>query len=337
MATDAKPSNDLRKLISASVVRAHPSSGTVRGDDLDILKAVLSGTRKPDFAINRKRALELLARSESSPEVTRLLGTVVADEDADTALRTTAARLVRLMPSDAAEKVLIPALTTTDARLHRALLRSLGETGGKAAQKALNEAPDTPEVTTARLLVALRSGAHKGSLSEALDLSRLQVEAEPLPKKEASALLEAIQGRAFGVPLSTQRAMCFDCRTDRQAVLLAQSFDLKSPGIVGAVLQYHDDPSEAELRYVVLYSYSRSQADIAVMTPSGRVDYAGVGTLNRGRVTFDLRDADDRAVPVVAQIQASARSLKLSLTISERRAARHRARRRAQAILTTDP
>ncbi|MCV3274233.1 HEAT repeat domain-containing protein [Roseobacter sinensis] len=333
MATHSKPSNDLRKLIASGVIRAHPSRASVRGADLDVLKSILSGATQPGFAVNRKRALEVLARSEASAEVTRLLGMALSDRDADVALRTTAARLLRLMPPRDAEKVLIPALTTKEARLRRALYRSLGEIGGKAAQKALEDAPPSAEASAAKLLVSLRGGALKGDLSSALDLVRLLVEAEPLPKAEAAAVLKAIGGAAYGVPLRTEQAVCFDCRTDRQAVFLAKETDLKRSGIVGAVVQYRGAPSEAELRYVVLYSKTKARAEIALMTPAGRVDYAGVGTVTRGGMAFDLRDADGRAVPLIAEARVSDRMFKLSLTISERGPARRAPARRPQSIL----
>ncbi len=321
----------LRRLISAEFIRAHPNPETVTGADLDELKAILRGEIRPDFPIDHKEALDLLSRSDVSPDAAAVLADILAETGAPVVLRIAAAHLMRRMPTEAAEAPLIAALKVDDDRLRRAVIRSLGEVGGAAAQKALADEPKGPELASAQLLISLRRGTHKGNLSSTLGTGITQVKANPLPEDEARGILEGIGGRVADVPLTSRLSVGFECRTARHTVLLAKQIDFKRSGIIGAVLRDDEDTTAPELRYIVLYSSTKDSSEIALRTPAGRVDYAGVGKASNMGMTFQLRDLGVTPTLLIAYAVVTEKTFELTLEIM---ASEDRAARRARAPIS---
>lgn len=324
-------SNILRSLISAEFIPAHPNPDTVTGVDLNALKAILRGKARPEFPVDQKGALDLLSRSESSPEAARILGATLGDSNVPVELRMAAANLMRRMPVKSTEALLIPALKFDDDRLRRAVLRSLGEVGGSAAQKALSDQPQTPELEYAQLLISLRCGTHTGNLSATLGTGVVQVKANPVTEDDARLILEGIGGRVADVPLTSRSAVGFECRNARHTVLLTKQVDFKRSGIIGAVLRDEEDVTVPELRYIVLYSLAKDSPEIALITPAGRVDYAGVGKASRMGMTFQLRDIGVTTTRLIANAVVTDKTFELTLEIM---GSGDRATRRARAPIS---
>ena len=334
MADTQDYSDLLPRLISAEVILAHPDPTTLVGADLDALKSVLRGEFRPDFPVDRKRALEVLARSEASPETAALLGGVLSEPDAPVELRMIAAQLLRRMPPEAAEPPLIAALKTDDARLRRAVLGSLAQVGGEAAQKALAAMPETPELASARLLIVLRGGAHDGGLSEVLGIGSVRITADPLPDDDARRILDVFGGRAGGVPLTPEGAVGFTCQAARHAVLLAREADFSRAGIVAAVLRDGDEPGDLSLRYLVVIAAAKDGVEIALVTPSGRADYAGHGRKTSAGLTFRLRDTGAASIPLSVEAKVASGTIRLTLDLPEFRGRAARPTRSPTPILT---
>ncbi len=331
----AKAHSDLlRRLISAEFIVAHPDPATVTGADLDALKAILRGDVQPDFPVDRKRALDLLSRSDTSPDAAAILVEALADEGEQVALRMSAALLLRRMPPEAAEAPLIAALRADDARLRGAVLASLGLVGGAAAKKALAPMPETPELASARLLIALRGGTHDGGLSKVLGTGIVKVTADPLPAEDARRILDALGGHAAGVALTLKGGVGFACRNTRTAVLLARDADFSRAGIVATVVRDGDEPGDLSLRYLVLLAPGEDGSEIALVTPSGRADYAGHGKASRTGMTFRLRDTGAAPIPLIAEATVADGTIRLTLELPEFRDRAARRARVPQSILT---
>ena len=327
-------SDTLRRLTTSDVIRAHPDDTQVTGDDLNALKSILRGEMRPEFPVNTKRALELLSRSDGSPEAAKVLADTLADADAAIGLRVTAARALGRLPQNVAEPPLIAALDTTEPRLRRAVIGSLGQVGGKSALKALLALPDEPDVAFARLKTALREDSHKGGIFDALGVGVTQVVSEPLPAKEARRLLDEIGGTAGGVALDPKGAAGLSCRNARYAIVRAKDADATSLGIVGAVLRDIGDPGGVTVSHIVLVATAGEGLEIAVATSSGRTDYAGHGKTERGVTTFQLRSTGAASWPLTGEAKLSGGKLSVALEIAvSGQGARHGVRA-PQPILT---
>ena len=337
----------LQRLISADIIHAHPYPETVTGADLDALKAILRGDTRPDFPVDHKGALDLLSRSETSPEAAAILAGALNDASAPVVIRMAAAHLLRRMPAETAETLLVPALGADDNRVRRAVYRSLAEVGGSMAQRALADQPKTPELNSAQLLISLRLGTHRGSLTSVLGsrsgtrssapgTGSRQVKAEPLPEDEARRILDSLGGGVADVPLTSRAAIGFACRNARYAVLLAENVDFDRSGIIGAVTRDGKHTSGSELRYLVLYAATTGEFEIALITPAGRVDYTGAGTALRAGMRFQLQQTDAALIPLNATAEMTETALRLSLDIPELADRAARRGRTAQPVLTSE-
>ncbi len=331
IATDVSPL--LRRLISTGIIPAHPDMTAVSGADLDALRAILHGALRPGFDIDRKRALELLARSAPSAETAGILAEELGRTDAHIALRLTAAYQLRRLPPALAEPPLLAALKADDARLRRAVVAGLGQLGGKAAQEALATLPETPEIASAKLLIGLREGSHKGGLRDMLGVTAIRIRAEALTDDEAAGVLDAIGGHAGEVALTTRGAIGFACRAARHVVLLAEKADLRRAGILAAVINAGGRSEPPSLRYLVLVSASKEESEIALVTPAGRADYIGHGKVTRNGGSFHLRDTASAPAPLNAEARLAdggladgVASLEIELFSFKGRAAKRRGR-----------
>ncbi len=335
MAEIGNLSDNLQRLISANFISAHPDPTTLTGSDLDALKGILRGKVRPDFPVDRKRALDVLARSESSSDVSAILADVLADQGAPVEFRMSAAHLLRRIPPKAAEAPLIAALKADDERLRRAVLGSLGQVGGKAARKALSAMPMSPDLTSALLLIGLRDGTHEGGLSKALGTSIIRITAAPLPDKEARRILDALGGHAVGAPLTPEGAVSFTCRAARHAVFMVRDADFSRAGIVAAVVRDGDEPGDLSLRYLVLFAPEGDSSEIALVTPGGRADYAGHGSASRSGMIFRVRDTGAAPIALSAEATLANGMIRLTLELPEFRDRAARRARTPQPILTT--
>lgn len=324
----------LRRLISAEFIPAHPNPATVTGADVDALKAILRGKVRPEFPVDRKGALDLLSRSEISPDVAAILGDVLAERDAPVALRMAAAKLLRRIPPEVAEDPLIAALQTDDERLRRAVLGTLAEVGDQAAQKALSAMPETPELAFALLMIGLRGGTYDGGLSEVLGTGMARIKADALPNEDARRILDALGGRAGGVPLKPEGAVGFTCRAARHAVLMARNADFSRSGIIAAVVREGDEPAEVSLRYLVLVAAAKGSSEVALVTPAGRADYAGHSQTSRTGTTVRLRDTGAAPIPLTAEAKIAEGTVHLTLDLTEFRGRASRPTRKPTPILT---
>jgi hypothetical protein len=154
--TDENFSRELLHAIAANEVRCFEDRSVLSDSDVAVLKQVLRGERVPPIVIDRKRAVTALANSESSAEVSAILGGIVSDLQETTQVRAAAAAQLSVMPKEFAEKALTENLETANPIVRIEVRKSLTKIGSKAVPDA-STMPGVPRQKKFALPIPTRS------------------------------------------------------------------------------------------------------------------------------------------------------------------------------------
>jgi len=212
-------SPELLRKISSQVMNAHPEQATVSGQDLADLKAVLSGKIKVHGAVDRKRGINLLARSEQSDDVGAILGAILSNVHESASDRAAAALQMGTIPLADVEKRLLDQLATDDAVLRSEIIRALGHIGATASLAALDRLPQsesdavTREIDLARLLILLRTDPDGGAVTagKMLGVPWRHEQVRPVLGEQARMLVAEFAGDRWGLRLSSELVLVFEC------------------------------------------------------------------------------------------------------------------------------
>ena len=131
--TDKNFSAELLHAIAADEVNCSPDLPVLSAGDVVVLKEILRGEKRPPIPIDKKRAVNALASSERSAEVSAILAGVVADLNETTRVRATAAARLSVMPKESAEKALTENMETANQIVRIEVRKSLAKIGSEKA------------------------------------------------------------------------------------------------------------------------------------------------------------------------------------------------------------
>lgn len=131
--TDKNFSPELLHAIAADEVNCSPDLPVLSAGDVVVLKEILRGEKRPPIPIDKKRAVNALASSERSAEVSAILAGVVADLNETTRVRATAAARLSVMPKESAERALTENMETANQIVRIEVRKSLAKIGSEKA------------------------------------------------------------------------------------------------------------------------------------------------------------------------------------------------------------
>ena len=170
---DPEFSHKLLQAISAEIAWAESDLPVLTGQDLADLKRILRGEGHPETTIDKKRAINALARSESSTEAAEILAEILSNPEDLLTVRVLAALNLSAMPPEIAQRALRENLASDNEILRGAIVESLGRIGGDDDLVSLKNVAFENEgyrrqLALAELSIGFRSGAENRESQDAI-------------------------------------------------------------------------------------------------------------------------------------------------------------------------
>lgn len=281
---------------------ARTAGPDIRGGQLATLKRILRGEEPGVVAFDRRNAVNLLARSDTSDDASALLGAVLANPAEKPAARLSAAQALGRHPGPVPEAALRDTLPSLEGRLRRAAVQALGRIGGMASVTALERyARQTHDPLLRRAaefagtLIAFREGDARTAGSarfrvqrgEPLDPTRLRrtpaVRAFLMTRDRVTGSLARTTGSRFGIRLHCGLAMTFPCGDAANLVMLNAKLRSRSiaddllarPHLAGLVYLGAGPSMPLRVRFLILTRPSGNGAEILLTRPDGDLVYRG--------------------------------------------------------------
>ncbi len=307
-------SPELRSAIAADTLGCFVDDPVVGKSDVAVLKKILAGKLDPGFAVNTKRALGTLARSDPSAQTGEILGAVLADRKALPPDRAAAAAYLGLLPAKAAEAPLLATLGKTTGMLRVEVIKALTHRGTEKALKRLARLdPDKEDVARrqlalARLVIGFREApeaAGPGELDAGLEIRWATAKARPLDAKAVKETIAALARPAFGIALDPDTGFRFKCGRSDQIVLLNAALKrgsiaktLASRSLVAALIVTR--PARVDhfnVRWLLLTSPEKNGVRMVLARPNGEAAFEGGGIDDGKGLVFALRDTGLERTP----------------------------------------
>lgn len=183
-------SDELKRAISENFLYLEYDSPDLNEQDTTILKSILKGEMKPDFRIDKKRAIFALVRNDESSETAEILEKILADKTQMRRIRKIAAFNLGKMSSLFPEELLIRHLKTEeDPLIQMELIRTLGSIGSDKALNTLNKLRSEKILVKRQIEYSKKTANIKHRIEKDQDL-QLQTHAvkHPLKKKHGEAI-----------------------------------------------------------------------------------------------------------------------------------------------------
>lgn len=281
---DENFSPELLHAIAADEVGCFTDLPLLSPGDTAVLKQILRGEKRPPVAIDKKRAVNALARSERSDEASAILARVVADSKETTQVRAAAAAQLSVMPQEAAEKVLMENLETDNEIVRLEIIKSLTEVGSARSLDRLNQMPEPKndyarkQVSLAKQAISFRSGLAVPSGVRWTTQAVKQVEGSIVREK-----IQSIWGATYDISLNAELGFEIDCGATKLTMLLNE--EIKRGGFVKSALSRNmiaglvvaEEPEFRHLtvRYLIMTSPSENGLDVTVARTNGDVAFVG--------------------------------------------------------------
>jgi len=313
MSDEQKPLEDqtfspeLLHAISANELRCPVDLSLLSQNDVAVLKQILRGQKLPPIPINKKRALNALARSERSAEASEILARFVSDKKETRGIRATAALHLSTMPQEAAESALVENLTTDDEIVRTEIFKSLGRVGTARALNRLKElpAPKTDyarkQLSFAKLAISLRSGSGEQGVQDKtgpLSIRWTTHAARTVESKHVRESIEEIWGSTYGISLNSEIGFEIDCGGTKFTLLLNDTIKrgafvkslMSRNMIAGLVFAESPEIRHLTVSYLIMTSPSEKRVEVIVARVSGDVAYVGEMRPDGDEFQLTMRD-----------------------------------------------
>lgn len=306
-------SRELLRAISAETSVVEVDLIVLVGRDLADLKRILRGEIIPKVAIDKKRAVNVLARSERSVEAGEILASILSNTEELATIRVLAALNLSLMPPEVAERALLQNLASDDEIVRSEILRSLGRIGTADGLAYLKELPiqdneyTQRQLSFAKLAISFRSASEDQDAQDVLNtlgIRRTTLAAKPVERKRVQEYINAIGGSTYGINLSPNIAFELSCGKIRHFLFLNDEIrrgafinSIHSRAMIaGLVAMKEQGVMYLATRYLVLTLPVETGVDVIVTGTSGNVAYAGEARPDGDRLRIEMRDVGcDRA------------------------------------------
>ena len=292
-----------------------PSVERLDETELAAVKRVVAERTRSPSAIHLGKAIAILARQESTTEISGLLGAVLGDPSVPPVDRAVAAVELGRMPPSEAESVLVRHLDAPESVAVR-VVQSLGAIGGADALSALQQLtePDSRalrrQVLFARRLIGYRVGLENLEPEE-LRGSRWDLEQDeqvrdltvrPLNAEEIGASSRGLGGRIYGIELADNIGFAIGdvSRTwhllFNRAVVGAAGLALirDRPAIAALVTVADDRTGTGAVHQIVLTAPRNEELLVHGYRTDGVLLFDGSGPLRDEEVSFAVTSADRR-------------------------------------------
>jgi hypothetical protein len=302
---DKDISQELLHAISADEVGCFTDLPLLNSNDVEVVKQILRGERRPTVAIDTKRAVGALARSERSDEVSAILARIVADSKEMTQARAAAAAHLSVMPQESAERALIDNLETGDEIVRLEVIKSLTKVGSVRALDRINQVSEPKseyarkQISLLKQAISFRTGiAERAAGTAPFDIRWTSQPAKQIEGNAVRERIEAIWGSTYGISLNGDVGFEMECGSTRFTLLLND--ELKRGGLVKSALSRNllaglvvaEEPEFRHLtvRYVIMTSPSENGLNVTVAQTNGDVAFVGEVRPDAGNYLLNLRD-----------------------------------------------
>jgi hypothetical protein len=329
---DQEFSPELLHAISADETGCYIDLPLLSKDDVEVLKQVLQGQKLPPVPIDKKRAVNALARSERSQEASEILGRVVSDTKETKRVRATAASHLSLMPQEAAEKALLENLTTADEIVRREVFKSLGRVGTARALDRIKKLPDPKtspiarQLSLAKLAISSRSGSEERDSHDKASSLHVGWATQAVKAVEGNRVrenIEAIWGSTYGVSLNPEIGFEIDCGRTKLIVLLNDTIKrgaftksaVSRKMIAGLVVAEEEETRHLTVRFLIMTSPSEKGVEVVVARTNGEVAYVGEARPNGDEFHLAMRDVGLERMATELEGRISNVSMQLDLRV----------------------
>jgi hypothetical protein len=285
------------------------------GSDLADLKRILRGEGIPKVPVDKKRAVNALARSERSVEASEILASILSNAEELATVRVLAARNLSLMPPEVAERALLQNLASGDEIVRSEVLRSLGRIGTADGLAYLKELPIQDneyaqrQLSFAKLAISFRSTSEDPDVQDVTDTLGIRpttLTAKPVERERVQEFTDAIGGSTYGINLNPNIALELSCGRIRHFLFLNDEFGPSAfvnsihsrAMIAGLVATKEQGVMYLTIRYLVLTLPVETGVDVIVTGTSGNVTYAGEARLDGDRLRIEVRDIGFDRLPM---------------------------------------
>jgi hypothetical protein len=328
---DRKFSRKLLQAISAEIAWAEADLPFLAGRDLADLKRILRGEVHPETPIDKKRAINALARSESSTEAAEILAEILSNPEDLLTVRVLAALNLSAMPPEIAQRALRENLASDDEILRAAIVESLSRIGGGDDLIALENVAFEDEgyrrqLALAKLAIGFRSGATMRESEDAiksLGLHWTTHEAKQVAPEKVEKHIHAIWPSTYGIRLNRDVAFEVGCGKIKHILFLNE--DLKRGDFIkptrarsrlaGLVALPEEGMSHSAIRYLLFTIPSGTRLDVVVIGTNGKVAYAGEARPEKEKLRFTLRGVELGAAATEIEGLVSKDDIRLTLRV----------------------
>lgn len=328
---DPEFSHKLLQAISAEIAWAESDLPVLTGQDLADLKRILRGEGHPETTIDKKRAINALARSESSTEAAEILAEILSNPEDLLTVRVLAALNLSAMPPEIAQRALRENLASDNEILRGAIVESLGRIGGDDDLVSLKNVAFENEgyrrqLALAELSIGFRSGAENRESQDAirsLGLYWTTHEAKQVAPEKVEKYIHAIWPSTYGIALNRDVAFEVGCGKVKHILFLNEDLkrgDFIKPArarnrLAGLVALPEEGISHFTIRYLLFTIPSSTRLDVIVIGTNGKVAYAGEARLEKERLRFTLRGVELGAATTEIEGLASKDDIRLTLRV----------------------
>jgi hypothetical protein len=270
-----------------------------------VLKQILRGEKLPPIPIDKKRAVNALARSDTSVEASQILARIVSDKKETTRIRATAALHLSLMPQEAAERALIGNLNTDDEIVRVEVIKSLGRVGAARAFNPLKELPEPKtdyakrQLSLAKLAISFRSGLEDNQEENGPFGIHWTIQAaKAIEGERVREIIGATRGLTHGISLNPETGFEIECRRTKFNFLLNEAIKqgaftdsvLSRNLIAGLVVTEEPETRQFTVRYLIMTRPSEEGVEVIVTRANGDLAYVGELRPDGDELQLAIRD-----------------------------------------------
>ncbi|HJQ33109.1 MAG TPA: HEAT repeat domain-containing protein [Pyrinomonadaceae bacterium] len=319
--------------ISGDEVSCFTDLPVLAGDDVEDLKQILRGEEDPGILVDRKRAVNALARSESSSEAAEILEQILSNPGETIRVRSVAANDLSLMPSEAAEAALLRNADAESEVVRAEVFKSLGRVGTAKALEHLAALPEPKteharqQLSLARVAISFRSGAEgRGAqdANRALGVRWTTHAVRPVEGERLRKHVAALRGSTYGIGLNPETGFEISCGERathllflNEAVRRGAFIESVRSGkmIAGLVGLLETAEQRVTIRYLVLTTPTERGLEVVVTRTNGDVAYVGEALPDGDGLRLTMRDVGLERTATEIEGRASNEDLQLSLRV----------------------
>jgi hypothetical protein len=329
---DREFSSALLQAVSPNSLEVEIDLPRLAGTDLTDLKAIIRGEKRPNFPIDRKRAINALTRSEKSVEAGKILSDIVSDTTETVRVRIAAALNLSMMPPEQSENALLQNLRSADEVVQVEVIKALGRIGTAEALDRLKALPNPDndyvrkQLSFAKLAIAFRSRSPQRDdldVNSILNIRWTTQAANIVEGRQVRENINAIWGSTYGITLNPEIGFEVSCGSTKHFLFLNDVVKrgnfldgIRSRKMIAGLLALQEEEIPyLTIGYLLLTSPSNNGLEAIVARTNGEAVYAGEANPDRAGLRLTMRDVGLERTPTEIEALVSNEDIRLNLRV----------------------